>query len=118
MTTKKSKDARQDSSLANKVIELIINDCERVHNRQKEPFAIVGETGVRQVYSVNSKSFCDWVASRYYYSKKSALSDASLRATLSTLSGKAVFGGRMVDIHTRIAVTQDGYWLDLCNDNW
>ena len=118
MTDQKTSSVPKEKNLANKVIELIINDCELVHNRQKEPFAIVGKTGVRQVYSVNSKSFCDWVASRYYYSKKSALSDASLRATLSTLSGKAVFGGRMVDIHTRIAVTQDGYWLDLCNDNW
>ena len=118
MTAKKSKDARQDSSLANKVIELIINDCELVHNRQKEPFAIVLKKGIRQVYSVNSKSFSDWIASSYYASKKSALSEASLKTTISTLSGKAVFGGQMVDIHTRIATTDDGYWLDLCNDKW
>ena len=74
MTDQKTSSVPKEKNLANKVIELIINDCELVHNRQKEPFAIVGKTGVRQVYSVNSKSFCDWVASRYYASKKSALS--------------------------------------------
>ena len=118
MTNQKTKNSPKEKSLANQVIELIINDCELVHNRQKEPFAIVEKTGVRQVFSVNSKSFSDWVASRYYASKKSALSDASLKTTLSTLSGQAVYGGRMVEIHTRIAVTEEGYWLDLCNDNW
>ena len=118
MTAKISKDQPQDKSLANKVIELIINDCELVHNRQKEPFAIICKNGIRQVYNVKSKSFSDWIASTYYASKKSALSDASLKTTISTLSGKAVFGGRMVDIHTRIAATEDGYWLDLCNDKW
>jgi hypothetical protein len=118
MTAQKSKNQHQEKSLANKVIELIINDCELVHNRQKEPFAIVGGKGVRQVFSINSKSFSDWVASKYYAAKKSALSDASLKTTLSTLSGQAVFGGRMVEVHTRIAVTEQGYWLDLCNDKW
>jgi hypothetical protein len=118
MTNQKSKNQPKEKSLANQVIELITNECELVHNRQKEPYAIVSKTGVRQVYSVNSKSFSDWVSSRYYASKKSALSDASLKTTLSTLSGQAVYGGRMVEIHTRIAATEDGYWLDLCNDKW
>ena len=118
MTIKKSKDQPQEKSLANKVIELIINDCELVHDHQKEPYAITGKTGLRQVYSLNSKSFSDWVASKYYAAKKSALSNAALKTTISTLSGQAVFGGRMVGIHTRIAVTEEGYWLDLCNDKW
>jgi hypothetical protein len=118
MATKKSKNPAQEKSLANKVIELIINDCKLVHNQQKEPYAIVNKAGVRQVYSIASKSFTDWVASKYYAAKKTALSDTSLKTVLSTLSGKAVFEGRMVKIHTRIAKTDEGYWLDMCNDAW
>jgi len=118
MTTKKSNDQPQEKSLANKIIELIINDCELVHNQQKEPYVILNKAGLRQVYSINSKSFSDLVASKYFASKKSALSEASLKTAISTLAGKAVYEGKCVEIFTRIAKTDEGYWLDLCNDKW
>jgi len=118
MTTKKSKNQPQEKTLANKIIELIINDCELVHNKQKEPYAIVEKAGVRQVYSIGSKSFSDLVASKFFAANKSALSEASLKSALSTLTGKAVYEGKCFEIHTRIAKTVDGYWLDLCNEKW
>ena len=118
MTTQNTKDQPQAKSLANKIIELIIKDCELVHNQQKEPYAILKKAGIRQVYSIGSKSFSDLVASKYFASKKSALSEASLKSALSTLSGKAVYEGKCVEIFTRIAKTKEGYWLDLCNDAW
>ena len=118
MTTQKPKNEPREKSLANKIIELIIKDCELVHNQQKEPYAIVKKAGVRQVYSIGSKSFCDLVSSKYFASKKSALSEAALKSALSTLSGKAVYEGKCVEIFTRIAKTDEGYWLDLCNEAW
>ena len=65
MTDQKKPTNQKEKSLANKVIELIIKDCKLVHNQQKESYAIVNNAGVRQVYSITSKSFMDWVASRY-----------------------------------------------------
>ena len=118
MTDQKPSTDIKEKSLANKVIELIIKDCKLVHNQQKEPYAILNIAGVRQVYSITSKSFIDWVASRYYAAKKSALPEASFRTVISTLSGKAVYEGNTVEIHTRIAKTEGGYWLDLCNEKW
>jgi hypothetical protein len=118
MTDQKTSSVPKEKSLANKVIELIVKDCKLVHNQQKEPYAIVNNAGVRQVYGITSKSFMDWVASRYYAAKKSALSETSFRTVISTLSGKAVYEGDTVDIYTRIAKTEEGYWLDLCNDRW
>jgi len=113
-----SKKPVNEKSIANVIIDLIINECELVHNQLKDPFAIVFQNSIRHVYNIKSKSFTDWVASKNYASKKSALSDATLKTIISTLSGKAVFEGRQVSIHTRIAKTASGYWLDLCNDNW
>ena len=105
-------------SLANEVIGLIIKDCELVHNHQKEAYALLHSGASRLVYPIASRSFMDWVASKYYASKKSALSEASMKTVISTLSGKAVFEGQAVEIHTRIAKTEEGYWLDLCNEKW
>jgi len=117
MTTQNPK-KQPEGKIANQLIELIVKECELVHNQQKEPYAILKKAGVRQVYSIGSKSFSDLVASKYFASKKSALSEASLKSALSTLSGKAVYEGKCVEIFTRIAKTKEGYWLDLCNDAW
>lgn len=118
MTTQKSNDQTKEKSLANQVIELIIKDCELVHNELNEAFVIVNKSGVRQVFSVGSKRFSDWICNKYYASKKSSLPETSLKTVLSTLSGKAVYEGKSVTIYTRIAKTEAGYWLDLCNDKW
>jgi hypothetical protein len=117
MTTKDTTNQPQQKSLATKAIDLIIN-CTLVHNQQNEPYAIVEINGVRQVHSVTSKGFSQFIASKYYAAKKAPLPEASIKTVVSTLSGKALFDGKSVEIYTRIAKTEDGYWLDLCNDKW
>lgn len=118
MSAPKKSTQPEQKSLANEVISLIIKDFELVHDQQKEAFALVHSDGARQVYPIASRSFMDLVASKYYASKKSALSEGSMKTVISTLSGKAVYEGRMVKIHVRIAKTEEGYWLDLCNEKW
>jgi hypothetical protein len=114
----KAKKGGHESTIANKIIELVTKSCELVHNKQKEPFAIIHSNGIRKIYSINSKSFVELVASEYYAETKSSISDASLKTAISTLNGKANFEGEEVDIHLRVAKTEKGYWLDLCNDRW
>jgi len=94
MTDQKNPTDKKEKSLANKVIELIIKDCKLVHNQQKEPYAIVNNAGVRRVYGITSKSFMDWVASRYYAAKKSAL---SARPTGGVVDGSVVGGLGVMD---------------------
>lgn len=118
MTTQDTTNQPQQKSLATKAIDLIIKDCTLVHNQQNEPYAIVEINGVRQVHSVTSKGFSQFIASKYYAAKKAPLPEASIKTVVSTLSGKALFDGKSVEIYTRIAKTEDGYWLDLCNDKW
>jgi hypothetical protein len=118
MNKPQSKAHSVQKSLANEVISLLIKEVELVHDQQKEAYALVHSGGTRKVFSITSRSFTDWIASKYYASKKSALSDASMKTVISTLSGKAVFEGQKVRIHTRIAKTEKGYWLDLCNERW
>jgi hypothetical protein len=116
MTDTQNNVTAKEKSLADKAIELVLKDCVLVHDQQKEPYAIVTKDRLRQVHHIASKSFSDMVASKYYAAKKSALSEASLKTMVSTLTGKAIYEGQMVQTHMRIAKTDDGYWLDLCND--
>jgi hypothetical protein len=118
MSTQEPKTQTEEKSLANKAIELIINDCELVHDQQKGPYAIVNSAGVRKIYGINGKSFNEFIASKYYKAKKFALSDTAIKAAISTLTGKAIHEGRAITTYTRIAKNDAGYWLDLCNDKW
>lgn len=118
MTQQNNTNQPHEKSLATKAIELIIKDCTLVHNQQKEPYAIVNVNGVRQVHSIASKGFTQFVASKYYAAKKAPLPEASIKTVVSTLSGKALYEGKSVEIFMRIAKTDEGYWLDLCNDKW
>ena len=68
MTTQNSK-KQPEGKIANQLIELIVKECELVHNQQKEPYVIMKKNGLRQVYSIGSKSFSDLVASKYFASK-------------------------------------------------
>jgi hypothetical protein len=96
MTTQKSNDQTKEKSLANQVMELIIKDCELVHNEQKEPYVLVNKSGIRKVFDVRSKSFSDWISNKYYTTKKSALPEASVKTVIGTLAGKAVYEGMSV----------------------
>lgn len=118
MTNQKSTNQPVEKSASTKAIELIIKVCRLVHNQLNEPYAILETNGVRQVHSITSKGFSQFVASTYYAAKKAPLSEAALKTVISTLSGKALFDGKAVETFTRIAKTEDGYWLDLCNDQW
>jgi hypothetical protein len=118
MSQDKSKKAPTTKTHANQVIDLVVSQCELVHDHQKEPFAIIRSGGVRQVLSLNGKGFRDWLSSVFYQVHRSSLSETTLNNALTTLSGKALFQGPMVKTHTRIAKTGDAYWLDLCNSQW
>lgn len=108
----------EDKSAAKKIIEIIAKNCELVHNEQNEAFAIINSGDIRKVFSLNSTSFNEFISNMYYAEKQAVLSDASLRTALSTLAGKAKYEGSKRKIYTRIAKTDEGYWLDLCNDKW
>ena len=114
----KSTGSSAEKNIANKIIDTITKNCELVHNEQNEAFAIISSGGVRKVFSINSTSFNEFISNIYYVEQKSALSEISLKTALSTLSGKAKYEGSKCKIYTRIAKTDKGYWLDLCNDKW
>jgi len=108
----------QGKPAAEKLIDLVTNECELIHDQKKKPFAITCKGSVRQVFSLHSNAFKEYIANLYYRKHKSALSDLALKAALSALTGKAVYDGKQLAVHHRIAKTGQSYWLDLCNADW
>ena len=65
-----------------------------------------------------SSGFSDYLNHAYYTQHDRAPTETSLKVALATLRGQAQFEGEACEVFTRIAKTEAGYWLDLCNDAW
>ncbi len=107
-----------DETVADKLIALARNQCQFLHNAQREPFAVFESAGARQVHGVLSSGFSDYLSHAYYTQHDRAPTETSLKVALATLRGQAQFEGEACEVFTRIAKTEAGYWLDLCDDAW
>ena len=107
-----------DESVADKLIALARSQCQFMHNAQHEPYAVFEAAGARQVHGVLSSGFSDYLSHAYYTQHDRAPTETSLKVALATLRGQAQFEGETCEVFTRIAKTEAGYWLDLCNDAW
>jgi len=107
-----------DETVADKLIALARGRCTFVHDAQHEPFAIFEAGGARQVHGVLSRGFADFLSHAYYTEHDRAPTEQSLKVALATLRGQAQFEGAEREVFVRIAKTETGYWLDLCNAAW
>ena len=107
-----------DETVADKLIALARSQCQFLHDAQREPYAVFEAAGARQVHGVLSSGFSDYLSHAYYTQHDRAPTETSLKVALATLRGQAQFEGEACEVFTRIAKTEAGYWLDLCNDAW
>jgi hypothetical protein len=110
--------AEEDETVADRLIALARSRCTLMHDTQREPYAVFEAAGARQVYGVLSGGFSDYLSHAYYSEQDRAPTESSLKVALATLRGQAQFEGDACEVFTRIAKTEAGYWLDLCNDAW
>ena len=114
----KNKKVSNEKPAANKLIELVTDEFELIRSQQNEAYGVTRTGSVRQVLNLGSKSFADYVASRYYHLHKSAPPEAAFKSALSALVGRAMFEGKQHEIFKRVAMVDGSYWLDLCNPKW
>lgn len=110
--------ADSDETVADKLIDLARQQCLFVHDAQGEPYSVFNAAGARQVYGVLSGGFSDYLSHAYYAQHDRAPTETSMKVALATLRGQARFEGEACEVYTRIAKTENGYYLDLCNDAW
>jgi hypothetical protein len=108
----------EEASVADKLIALARSECDFLHDTQRQAHAVFEAAGARQVYRVESSAYSDYLSHAYYRVHDRAPSESALKVALVTLRGQAQFDGEEFEVHTRIAKTDTGYWLDLCNDAW
>jgi hypothetical protein len=88
------------------------------HDADKECFAEVPVNGHKEVWSLKSNGFKDYLSKLYYDHHSSAPNSQALQNALGVFRGRALFGSREEKVHVRLAKADDAVYLDLCNDQW
>ncbi|MBC7625477.1 MAG: hypothetical protein H7232_19135 [Aeromicrobium sp.] len=107
-----------DRSAADQLIVLARRECRLVHDARHEAYAVFEFGGARQVHSLSSQGFGEFLTHRYSKENGRAPPDSALVVAPTTLRGQCRFEGELVEVFTRIGKSASGYWLDLCNEKW
>jgi hypothetical protein len=110
--------AEDDRSVADRLIAMARERCRFARDEQRMTYAVFKSQGARQVHRIDSQGFSDFLSHTYYSDTDRAPSEMSLKVALNTLRGQGLFEGETCKVFTRIAKTEAGYWLDLCNEAW
>lgn len=111
--------AAQGGSVATTLVELACERCTLWHDAAGEAHAsLEGPLQERQHWPLTSPGFRDWLSHLAYRELGAAPGTEALKATLNALAGAARFEGETAEAHRRVAKTDDGYWLDLCDERW
>lgn len=108
--------------LTEELVKLTCEYCELWHDSDGYGYASFEQEkdGVahHQHWEVNSTGFGEWLARIAHTELGKAPSSETLKTVKNTLNGKARFDGQQHKVFRRIGKDENGYWIDLCDDEW
>jgi len=110
-------DAPPPATVADQLVVLAA-EAELFHDEHDEPYASILVDTHRETWRIASEHFGRWLCSRYYRKFKMAVPPTAMATAIGQLSAMAQFDGRQDDVHLRVARTEGGLYLDLCNSEW
>ena len=106
------------NSKADELVDLLKTKSTFFHNQDREAFVSFDQDGHTEVWSLSSKSFEYWTGYAFYTDQGRTAGETTLKTAIGSLSGLAKYEGEKHDTFLRVAVYQNGYVIDLCNDDW
>ena len=108
---------------ATTLVNLASERCQLWHDKEKNAYATMQRTDSEgrshfEHWAIESKGFRDWLAWVAHTEMGSALSNETLSAARNALQGKAKFDGEEHQPFKRVAKDENGYWIDICDDQW
>ena len=67
---------------------------------------------------INSKKFKNWLSFLFYEREYKGVGRDAVSSAIMVLMGKAQKEGKEYTLYNRVAPTDDGIWLDMCDENW
>lgn len=106
--------------LSARLADLAESRCELWHDADRDGYASFdrGEPAHREHWPINSTGFREFLAWLAHSELDAAPSSDVLKTVQNALAGKAKFDGEHHATVLRVAKDDNGYWLDLCDDDW
>jgi len=108
----------EDPSVIDELVALARAQCELAHDPDRQAIAIIPMPSRREVWRLGSPGFEQWLRSVYWRAKQEGVADTSFKAAVATLVAAGINDGQEVQIHMRTAKAADGYYIDLCDEQW
>lgn len=100
------------------IIETIKEKATLLHDLDDTPFARSDHGEHKELWPLESQQFKRWMGRTLYERHKLAPNKNSLADALNVLAGIAIYDGKEISVHVRVAEVDGTYFLDLCRDDW
>jgi len=87
-------------------------------SQKKEAFVTYMVNEHKENWPVDSKTFRDYLAGRYYKTYKTTAKELAIKDAISVLSASAKFDGKAYDVSVRTAEYEGAIYLDLVDEKW
>jgi Primase C terminal 1 (PriCT-1) len=88
------------------------------HTSKGENYAAVPVNGHREIWSLTSRQFRQYLSKIYYERHGKPPGSQALQDALEVLRGKASFDSPEQEVSIRLAKFDDSIYIDLCDDDW
>jgi hypothetical protein len=107
-----------EGSTADELVN-IVNGCATLFVAEEgDGFATFDAGDHKETWGIDSEGFREWLGYKYFQQTGRAPGDSSLTTALNTLRGIAKHEGDELKVWLRCAPHQDGYLIDLCDEQW
>lgn len=117
---RKNIDQKKHLTASKRIIEIIEDNENNVtlfHDETGEPFAKVKIHDHFEVWRTKSKHFKRYISMLLWQENIVAGSEA-FKAALDIINAKAIFDGKVIKLHNRVAHTKDDILYDLSDNRW
>lgn len=110
----------KEESLAQKVINAVLNDSESIlfHDEQHDAYISIKISDRWEVWPCRSKNMKRLLSRIAWQTTKTPLSSEAIKSILSVLESKAIFEGQKIKLSNRATFLNEELWYDLTNENW
>ena len=106
----------ESGSAASKLVALVRQRCELIHDEGRNAYALIENSGHRETLALWSKQFREWVGHLFYRETAKVAPTKAVDDAINTLTGQAIYDGKQEQVFVRVAQHGDSYWTDLVDD--
>ncbi len=104
-------------SVADRLIK-IGKRAELFHDETMDGYGSISVNGHLETYPIRAKGFRQWLEHQYYMETRKQPGAQGIQDALSGLEAAARFDGKRREVSFRVAGSDGGVFIDLCNESW